>query len=315
MTQRSLGQIFYDEATAPARTMHLHLQGSDVGAALNAVSAAALSFALNAGIGRVQRETGVERDAVRLLLPEIEVQAALQAVTESQGRAVQVWNQHAGGIASMAGGVIDALLEIKFGIGSFGLGAQAAAMANSGLKDARLGGPIAELQTALAAYDEWLRWAGTTLNEDVALAEAYARAWKRARHLRLMRQSATVVGALAGLCVLGVGGRWLFAQQTQAAEVPSSVAPDAALAEPPPSATASTSVSVTKPASRTPSRRAVPSASTMGPASSTSAPTMSSTSPPPTTNPAARAGCLHACIDKCKDDANCERGCASACPR
>ncbi len=305
MTQRSLGQIFYDEATTPARTMHLHLQRSDVAAALNAVTAAALSYALNAAIDRVQRETGVERDSVRLLLPETEVQAALQAVTESQSRSVEVWNQHAGGIANFAGGLLDGFLEFNWGIGSLGLGAKAAAMANSGLKDARLGGPIAQLQAALAAYDEWLRWAGTTLNEDVALVEAYARTRKREQRRRLMRKTATVAGALAGLCVIGVGGRWLVAQQTQAAEVPPSLAPDASLAEPPPSATASTSVSVTKTALRPPSRRAVPSASA----------TPSSTAPPPTPNPAARAGCLQACIEKCKDDANCERGCASGCPR
>jgi hypothetical protein len=33
-----------------------------------------------------------------------------------------------------------------------------------------------------------------------------------------------------------------------------------------------------------------------------------------TAPPVSRAGCLQACINKCKDDASCERSCAGRCP-
>jgi hypothetical protein len=77
--------------------------------------------------------------------------------------------------------------------------------------------------------------------------------------------------------------------------------PSATVAGATPAATTASSTSIAPPAvsAATPPARATPAPHTK----------------PLTAAPVSRGDCLQACVDKCKDDANCERACAARCPR
>lgn len=291
----SLGSDFYAAAAYPVCVMVTCSRQGNYRGALAAVHYDALAGAFHAAVDRVRRQAGVSREAVVILLPDVQMHAAVLATNESYQRALVVWNQHQNSLTAVVGRALGAVFDFKVGVQGSGIGDAFMSVMNSVVQDVRLKEPFADLAAALQDYDEWLRWCISILDGDIALNETYAKTTQRRRWIKI----ACAVGTV-GL----VGGGFAIYRSTLS-PVPSAPSATVVTVEMPPS------TSVLAPlasASTLNTRRAPPVAPIRA------APGKPLPSTPAAATPASRAACLRTCIATCHDDASCERTCAASCP-
>ena len=298
----SFGATFYSCATQPLQAWASRLEQQDIAGALNAIHYQQLLNALDVGIGAAASDAGVRRGVVHSLLPTAQVRAAAEASTPFQQRALEVLNQHQGGVAGFLTGAVGGFVDGYLGIGEIGVGDFLSSLAGKFVQDSRLKGPITELTAALQAYDRSLLHCATILDAELRSGSAPTGARRHPIH--------PILWALLGVMVIGMGAaaalHWARAATIEATG-PSVVDSMKTESTPPstePTAQPATvwSASPTRPVAR-------PNAPVSG---VTSALRRTTSLPGPTRN--SRIDCLHACIASCHDDANCERTCAAGCP-
>jgi hypothetical protein len=295
--------------------MQYFYRRGEVGSAVSAIQHQYLASALGAAVERVRLEAGVSRETVMLLLPEKEMHDAVTATAGPQERAFAVAHQHEQSIGALLGRgarLVGTLLEYTWGTRGAGIDrffGDVFGMANSALKDSRLKEPLETLTAALRQYDEWLKWAESTLDGDIALNEARDKATRR----RQWKRIAISVGTAA---VIGGGGFGVY--RATLAMDPPTLPITVATTEAPVASQALGPLTSGAPLTSKPPAPPARAATRPGagrPALATPAAPAASTAVQATAAPRSRGDCLRSCVTSCNDDSNCERSCASTCPR